>query len=273
VAILHSYESRWAIEWQRHNSNFDPVAEIISYYRPLRAISQSIDIVAPMVPLDGYKLVVAPGLNVLPDGMATHLAEYVQEGGHLVLGPRTGMKNSDNALHLQRQPGPLAELLGGRVEQYYALADPVPVEGRWGTRESKLWAELLSVRESDVEILERYGKSNGWLDNQPAAITRKVGKGRITYIGAWLDDGGMAAAARWMAEVSAVNPALGLVPDGVEVSPRYGPGKIVYVLVNFSGSNQIVSLPGEMSDLLEGGTTRRISLPQYGVGVLVDRLK
>jgi beta-galactosidase len=25
VAILHDYESRWAINWQRHNSAFDPV--------------------------------------------------------------------------------------------------------------------------------------------------------------------------------------------------------------------------------------------------------
>ena len=91
------------------------------------------------------------------------------------------------ALWPQRQPGPLAELLGGRVEQYYALVDPVPIEGKWGTGESPLWAELLSAKDADVEVLMRYGKSNGWLDGQPAAITRKVGKGRITYIGAWLD--------------------------------------------------------------------------------------
>ena len=45
VAILHSYDSRWAINWQRHNKNFDPVEEIVSYYEPIRAIAQSIDIV------------------------------------------------------------------------------------------------------------------------------------------------------------------------------------------------------------------------------------
>ena len=39
VAILHSYDSRWAIEWQKHNKNYDPVEEILSYYGPLRAIS------------------------------------------------------------------------------------------------------------------------------------------------------------------------------------------------------------------------------------------
>ena len=76
IAILNSYESRWTIEWQRHNNDYDPVSEIISYYAPLRAISQSIDIVSPLVSLNSYKLVVAPGLNVLSDGVADHLIEY-----------------------------------------------------------------------------------------------------------------------------------------------------------------------------------------------------
>ncbi len=67
VAILHSYDSRWAINWQRHNKTYDPVDEIVSYYKPLRDIAQSVDIVNPSAPLTQYKLVVAPGLNVLSD--------------------------------------------------------------------------------------------------------------------------------------------------------------------------------------------------------------
>ena len=68
---------------------------------------------------------VAPGLNVLSDAAAKNLIDYVRHGGHLVLGQRSAMKDEDNGLQPQRQPGPLAELLGGRVEQYYALVDPV----------------------------------------------------------------------------------------------------------------------------------------------------
>jgi hypothetical protein len=50
----------------------------------------------------------------------------------------------------------------------------------------------------------------------PVTETTKFlsGKGRITYIGAWLDDGEMASAARWMTGVSGVTLALGPVPDG-----------------------------------------------------------
>jgi len=268
VAILHSYDSRWAINWQKHNSKYDPVAEIVSYYKPLRAISQSIDIVAPTAPLTQYKLVVAPGLNVLSDAAAKNLENYVRQGGHLVLGQRSGMKDDDNGLQRERQPGPLVDLLGGRVEQYYALTDPVPIQGKFGPGESKLWAELLSAKDSGTEVLETYGKSNGWLDGQPAAITRKVGNGRITYIGAWLDDVAMQSAAKWMTDVSGVKSVLPSVPEGVDVYPRYGGRGTVLILVNFSKADQTISLPNAMTDVLAGGVKQSVNLPVYGVAVL-----
>jgi beta-galactosidase len=133
VAILHDYDSRWAIEFQRHSRDFDPIAVLLDDYRPLRDAVQSVDIVSPTEPLDSYRLVLAPWLNVLPEELARHLLDYVRAGGHLVLGPRSGMKDEWNALHRQRQPGPLAGPLGGRVEQFYALLDAVPVSGAWGS--------------------------------------------------------------------------------------------------------------------------------------------
>jgi beta-galactosidase len=268
VAILHSYDSRWAIQWQKHSHDYDPVQELISYYRPLRAVSQSIDVIPPTDSLAQYKLVVAPGLNVLSDAAAKNLIDYVRQGGHLVLGQRSAMKNDDNGLQPERQPGPLVELLGGRVEQYYALLDPVPVIGKFGSSQAKLWAELLSATACDTEVLATYGPSNGWLDGKPAAITHKVGKGRITYIGAWLDDAGMAAAAKWMTDISGVKPALGPVPDGVEVDPRYGPKGTVYILVNLAKTTQTVALPTKMTDVLAGGSQTSATLAQYGVAVL-----
>jgi beta-galactosidase len=268
VAILHSYDSRWAIGWQKHNGRYDPVAEIVSYYKPLRAISQSVDVIAPTAPLSQYKLVVAPGLNVLSDSAEKNLITYVQQGGHLVFGQRSGMKDDDNSLQTQRQPGPLVDLLGGRVEQYYALVDPVPVQGKFGPGQGQLWAEVLSTKDSKTEVLETYGPSNGWLDGQPAAITRPVGKGRITYIGAWLVEANMANAAKWMTDVSGVRPVLGSVPNGVEVCPRYGDHGTVFILVNLSKAEQSVSLPWALNDVLAGGSRQSVTLPVYGVAVL-----
>lgn len=269
VAILHSYDSRWAINWQKHNGDYDPVKEILSYYGPLRQRAQSIDIVSPSAPLIDYKLVVAPGLNVVSAEVAKHLIEYVQQGGHLVLGQRSLMKDDDNTLWPQRQPGPLVDLLGGRVEQYYALTDPVPVSGNWGESKGELWAELLSVKSAETQVLMKYGKSNGWLDGQPAAITRKVGKGRITYIGAWLDPAAMKNAANWMLQESNVTAPLGASqPEGVEISLRYGKNnKVVVILVNTSKTQQTVKLLSPMTDVLNGGQQTVVSLEPYGVGV------
>ena len=273
VAILHSYESRWAINWQRHNHNFDPVDQILSYYKPLRNLSQSVDIVQPTAPLDGYKLVVAPGLAVLTDEAAQNLIAYVKNGGHLVLGQRAGMKDGDNSLQPHRGPGPLTDILGGRVEQFYAIddADPnatVPVQGKWGNTTSKIWAELLSTSSPDTEVLMRYGKSNGWLDGQPAAITRKVGKGRITYIGAWMDDAALLNAAKWMTETSSVTAAFGPVPEGVDVYPREGAGKKIFILVNFAKTPQTVTLPSTMHSVLDDKDLTSVSLDRYGVVIL-----
>ena len=268
VAVLQDYDSRWAIDWQRHNKAFDPVSALVEFYGPLRRLVRSVDVVSDLVPLTQYKLVVAPALNVLTPAAAKNLEAYVRGGGHLVLGQRSGMKNEDNALAIERQPGAMAPLLGARVEQFYALEKDVPIEGKWGNGTDKIWAEQMGVSAADAEVLMRYGKSNGWLDGQPAAVTRRVGKGRITYIGAMLDGGTMAAAAKWMVETSGLKPVWPDVPDGVDVSVRSGGGKRVSILINFSTDAQTVTLPASMENVLDGTKSQTVTLPQYGVAVL-----
>lgn len=269
VAMLFSYDSRWAIDLQRHSKNFDPVGSLLSYYGPLRKQAHTIDIVSKTAPLSGYKLVVAPALNVLSDTEAEHLLAYVRDGGHLVLGPRSAMKNIDNGLWPERQPGPLAAPLGGRVEQFYALLKPVPVTGEWGSGTSSVWAEQLSAGSPQTKVLMRYGASNGWLDGQPAAITRQVGRGTITYIGAAMDDATMARAATWMLQNAGVDNDHVQVPDGVELSIRSDARHAVWILVNLSEGAQTVSLPLPMTDVLTGAAgTTSVHLERYGVAVL-----
>lgn len=117
-------------------------------------------------------------------------------------------------------------------------------------------------------MLLRYGKSNGWLDDQPAVITRPLGKGRITYIGAILDDKLMDSAADWMVRDSGVTPALGPVPDGIQVCRRSAGPRQVFVLINFSPESRSVRLPRSMKFLLSDGEGDTLQLPQYGVAVL-----
>jgi beta-galactosidase len=269
VAILHSYDSAWAIKWQRHNNAFDPIANLITYYGALRAHAHSIDIVNPSVDLSQYKLVVAPALNLLTDQQAQNLIDYVRNGGHLVLGQRSAMKNADNGLQPERQPGPLVSLLGGRVEQYYALDSTAPISGDWGSGTTKVWAELLSTSGPDTQVLMRYGKSNGWLDNQPAAITHKVGKGRITYIGAALEGDTLDAAAKWMLEDANVHPEFGALPPGIDLYIRKDATHEVWIFINFAQAPQTIALPTSFTNVLESNTTTHsVTLNRFDVVIL-----
>jgi beta-galactosidase len=65
----------------------------------------------------------------------------------------------------------------------------------------------------------------------------------------------------------------GPVPEGVEVSRRVGPGKQVFVLVNYSQENRRVNLPHSMNLVLEGKRADAVDLAPYGVAVALDPVK
>ena len=269
VAVLQDYSSRWAINRQKHNKAFDPVDALLSYYAPLHKLAGSVDVVADTAPLTQYKLVVAPALNVLTPEAARNLEAYVRTGGNLVLGQRSAMKDEDNSLFPERQPGPLAAMLGARVEQFYALDQPVPVSGMWGDAQDTTWAEQLDITDQATQVLMSYGTSNGWLDGQPAAVTRKVGRGTITYIGTELDTAAMRRAAEWMLKVSGLPRVLPEMPEDVDVAIRSNEKSRILILTNY-GSEIRVKLPHSMHDVLKGGDTTSVSLSRFGVVVLQD---
>ncbi len=283
VALIHDYDSRWAIDFNRFSNRYEQLEVLHSYYKALRQLTQSVDIVTPAMDLARYKLLVAPSLNVVSPALAQQLTAWVEAGGYLVLGPRTGMKNEFNALNTQRQPGPLVSTLGARVEQFYALLEPVPVSGEWGSGQATVWAETLaplsavqrsafspqpSASASEAEVLLRYGAGNDWLTDQPAAIRRRVGKGTITYLGAVVDQPLMHTLAKqWIAFAKVDSPVIP-VPDRVSVGRRVAADREVFILTNFSAGPQQIALPGPMTDVLNGGKITQVSLPRYGVAVL-----
>jgi len=268
VAVLNDADSRWALEAQRHTTAYDPVAATEAFYRPLALKAQAVDIISPDTPLAGYRLVVAPALNVLTQAEAQRLAEYVRNGGHLVLGPRSGMKDGDDALNPQRQPGPLAALLGGRVEQFYALDRPIAVAGEIGAGAAGVWAEALSAKRPDTLAPLHYAKTGGWLDGQAAMLTHRVGKGSITYIGALLEPALMTQVMDKMLVEAAIRPILAGVPEPVEVMERTGQGRRVLVLINHGDLPAEVPLPIPLTDVLTRTPVKAAHIPAHDVLVL-----
>lgn len=270
IAILNSYDDRWAIHAQRHHKDFDYVAHLTHYYRPLAARNIAVDVVSTDAPLDGYRLVIAPALHLLSDERVARLRRFVERGGHLVLTIRSGMKDERNALLPARQPGPLAEIAGVEVEDYYALLDSVPVVSPWFTGTSQIWAERLAVREGgETEVIARYGASNGWLDSQAAVTIHPCGRGRVYYVGAYLDDASQRALVDRIAAAAGIKPELE-TPAGVEARRRVAhDGRVYVIIVNHQRTETSVRPPWPARDHLSGCVIDdELRLAPYGVAVL-----
>ncbi len=269
VAMLNSYESRWSINIQRFHLDFDYVKHFNHYYLPFAAQNITVDLLPVSAVLINYKIIVAPALMIVAPELAARLTAFVRAGGHLVLTARTGMKDEFNALLPLRQPGPLADLAGAEVEEYYALDAPAPVSGNWFKGEARQWAERLRLRDDQTKIIARYGAFNGWLDDQPAITIRPVGRGFVYLVGAYLDDAAQFALLKHIADTAEVFPVL-KTPPGVEAARRLTPdNKAITLLINHTRQPQAVTLPFTGKDHLSGQpVSDAITLAPYGVMVI-----
>jgi beta-galactosidase len=271
VAILTTYESRWAIDFQPHTKSYDQQAVLLDYYRAVDDLIHHVDIVQASAPLEGYKLVLAPSLNVIPTALGQHLLDYVRNGGHLILGPRSGMKDEFNRLDIHRQPGPLADALGGRVEQYYALDERLTVSGELGTGSASFWGEELSANSPNTHIILRYGASDTWLSDKPAAIRSTYGQGTLTYLGTLLDPAAMSAFIKQAIDAAHVASTFGPLPPDVEVTRRVADDHTVFILINHGKQPRTLALPGGMRDILaDNRIVQSLTLASQGVAVLEE---
>ncbi len=271
AALLHDYDSRWSLYYQPHHPDFEYIKYGLSFYKPLRNLIHNVDVISPEASLEKYRLVVAPAMHVMNEELAKRLIKYVEGGGHLVLGVRFSFKDTYNALWPTRSPGLLTACLGAYVEEYYALHEAISVQGPELSGTASIWAEWLQVNDPATEVLLRYGPSNGWLDNQPALVRRSVGKGSITYYGAWFDEALMQGLTRDLVARSGLNSFTEFrpLPNGVELCQRRNQHKEFYVLINHTSGEQKVTLPFPTVDLLsKQAYQQEILLNEHAVKVL-----
>jgi beta-galactosidase len=269
VAVLNAYDSRWSIHWQRHHKEFGYEAHLDNYCRPLARRNIDVDVISPDESLDGYTLVIAPALLILNQKRVKNLEEFVKKGGTLILTLRTGMKDPYNALLPTRAPGPLAEIAGVEVEDFYALQNPIPITGNLFEGTAKLWAERLKVLDPKLTILlAHYGSANGWLDGQPAIAVHPAGKGSVYYIGAYLDE---AFQEKLMDHVLSTTGIQSFkAPENIEIHKRVDQkGNEIYILVNHDSGEKVVPMPWPCHEHLEHlNIEGTIQLTPYGIAVV-----
>lgn len=182
VALLFDYENLWATELQPHAQGWSYWALQFAYYSALRALGLNVAFRHPRHDLSAYKAVFAPALHLVDEALAAHLSAYVESGGHLVLGPRSGFKTLTGTVHAPA-PGPLAELTGLRVRRVDALRPGLREHVLW--QEARLpyhtWADLLEP--GSAEALSHYATP---AYRGVAAVCRRArGAGSCVTLGMW----------------------------------------------------------------------------------------
>jgi beta-galactosidase len=252
VAIIQSYDSRFAFQVQGNSDEFGYEKHIAQIYDVLWKRNLSVDVVSAMDDLSKYDLVIAPTLHVLTDTIAANLQSYVKAGGTLVVTPRTGVKDIDNVVVNQPLPGLLAELCGVIVEEYDAITPNISqaitfdVDGLAGqTLPVQIWCDILAPH--GAEVIAHYAQD--YYTGKPAVTLNKFGQGQAIYLGAIGTDSFYETILGWLLKQNNIQSDIE-APAGVEITKRSQDNQTIYFVLNFNSSPQSINLPVAYDNLL-----------------------
>ncbi|HEY3542384.1 MAG TPA: beta-galactosidase [Gaiellaceae bacterium] len=268
TAVLHDYDSRFALQVQPTNPSLAYEESIQRHYEAFRQLGIGVDIVSPAAGLARYRLVAAPNLYVVDEALAATLHAYVSGGGTLVLAPRAGVKDRCNVVPERPFPTLLAELAGVEVVDVASLLDEseVAFAGVDGVPRGTFagWYEQIEPA-GGARVLALY--DGGDFAETPAITSHAVGEGRVLYLA------GAADTATLRALYAAVAGEAGLVtaelPEGVECVQLDRAGEALLVLLNHTDAEREVVLDRSRLDLVSDREHERtIRLSPFGVAVL-----
>ncbi len=168
VAFLFDYEADWVFGTQPQGADFSYFRLVLDTYRALRRAGLSIDILPTDANLDGYKLVMAPGIAIMDDALKTRLANH---DGHVITGPRSAAKTKDGAIPVPLPP----DLPGLDTRVSFVESLPPGIENLFeGSGSFVHWAERL---EGDATAIIRTK------DDHPAVVK----SGNLYYLAGWPD--------------------------------------------------------------------------------------
>jgi beta-galactosidase len=213
--------------------------------------------------------VAAPSLYVSDENVAATLRSYVEAGGLLVLGPRSGFKDRTNAVPERPLPAWLDELAGLEVSDIASFLDGRTVEiehvesGAVG--ELRDWFEELSLERARPVYRHRDRDFAG----ATAVAINAVGAGRVVYVGGVATDETLGELYRWLAREAALD--IFDIPDDVELVRLRRPssGTDLLFLLNYAHEERAIAIPGapasHLDGVLGGGW---LMLGPHGVGLL-----
>jgi beta-galactosidase len=282
VAIVADWDSWWGLSAPDSlpSLRLNWHEQVKAWHAALYACGQTVDVVRASGPFERYDVVVVPNLYATTTKQADGLAAFVGRGGQLVVGPFSGVVDDTEKVHDGGAPGPLRELLGVEVDEWWPLSDGESdeiklVDGEHGSPDSAgdddrypatVWREWIDVH-AGTDIIAKY--VSGVLAGRVAATRRTHGRGAARYLSAGLSGVGLQAVL-----AGALRDA-GLaithdVSSTVECVTRTDGTTDYTFLLNHSAAEARVSVASGARELLTGHPAAdELRLPAWGVAVLV----
>ncbi len=148
VAILYSRDSYYGIEFMKFSDKVNYKTILNQMYGVLYRANIGADFIFPeSTNLSDYKVIVVPPLYIASDALLNRLAEYVKNGGRLVLAFKSGFCNEYSTVRWEMMPGPLKEAAGFHYQEFSSLKQPLALKGDplHAGAENKVsdWAEMI----------------------------------------------------------------------------------------------------------------------------------
>ena len=268
AGVLFDWDNYWALEYASGPSaDLTYCDQIHRYYRHFYNRHIPVD----MVPVDGdfsrYKVIAAPVLYMVKEGVAEALARFVRQGGVLITGFMSGIVDESDNVHLGGYPGPLRKLCGVWAEEIDALAPGQQNTLRFGDGTEAGCALLCDILHLEgAEMVAQYG--GDFYAGTPAVTRRAFGEGMAYYVGTQPDEAGLTKILDMAVQDAGARPAIA-DETALEVTRRVKDGKEFLFILNFTGADQPVpeSLRGE-TDRLTGEKLPEI-FPPFGAALVV----
>ena len=249
TALLFDWDSWWALEISDGPSRLVKYPDVVhAYYRAAREAGADLDVIPQTADLTGYDVVLAPALHLVKGDLATRLEAVAARGGTVLATFLSGRADEHDRAFLTDVPGPLAPLLGIRVDEWDArppeFAQTVPGLGA----QARLVFEIVLPR--GAETVATYGTD--FYAGTPAVTRNRFGSGEAWYVATALDQPGVGQVVR---RILTRHDLLGPYADhpAVETATRVAPdGTRLLFLLNHAPEPARLTAHATATDLLTG---------------------
>ena len=230
-----------------------------------------------------YKALIYPHAEILTEKTCAVLGEYVRKGGCLIIGARTGQKDTDGQCVMMRMPGLMSGMTQTVVKEFTFVGpadDAVMADWDGNLVETGVFNDILEAAGPDAKVLARYhnGSHSGddeaindgavpYYAGEAAVVETKVGEGRILHFGGTFTRSNVETFLKY-ADILQPFSDMVSAPGECEIALRRKEGRDYLFVLNFGKASGEIILNKNMTDMDTGKiVTGPVSLPTYGTKV------